>query len=202
MSPSLGIKAAIFDFGGVVITPTTSIEVIAHAYQLNPQIIISHMPPFVEKLSVGSITELEFWSLLSQTLHQPIPPNAMDLWRLEARKFSFYWPIIHLIKKLNHQRICTIVLSNVIPPHAEITRQYGGYQLFDHVFLSCEIGLRKPDPAIYQYVLGHIKLTGPECLYIDDLTENLIPARNLGMKTILAINPLQVVKDIRQKINL
>jgi putative hydrolase of the HAD superfamily len=56
---------------------------------------------------------------------------------------------------------------------------------FSAFFSSCYLRARKPDPLIYQLVLG-IKQRAPEqCVFIDDRPENLEPARALGMRTIL-----------------
>jgi putative hydrolase of the HAD superfamily len=66
------------------------------------------------------------------------------------------------------------------------------------MYLSYEIGIRKPDRKAYELVLKDQDVKGAECVYVDDLEENLIPAGELGMKTILANNPKQVVDTIKR----
>ncbi|MFV8226628.1 HAD-IA family hydrolase, partial [Christiangramia aquimixticola] len=51
---------------------------------------------------------------------------------------------------------------------------------FDSFYLSHEIGLRKPDPKIYQFVLDQHNLKAGECLFIDDTKENTDSAAALG----------------------
>lgn len=56
--------------------------------------------------------------------------------------------------------------------------------LFDGVVLSGTVGVRKPDPAIYELGAAAIGLTPAECVFVDDLAGNLRPARALGMATV------------------
>ena len=56
--------------------------------------------------------------------------------------------------------------------------------LFDHVIKSAKIGLRKPDPRIYQMMVETLKVDPKNCVYLDDLGVNLKPARDMGMTTI------------------
>jgi putative hydrolase of the HAD superfamily len=52
-------------------------------------------------------------------------------------------------------------------------------------FSSCYLRVRKPDPLIYQLVLGIAQRAPDECIFIDDRPTNLEPAKALGMGTIL-----------------
>jgi beta-phosphoglucomutase-like phosphatase (HAD superfamily) len=57
--------------------------------------------------------------------------------------------------------------------------------LFDGAVISSEVGLRKPDPAIYELAAERIGVAAAGCIYVDDLPGNLKPARELGMATVL-----------------
>ena len=57
--------------------------------------------------------------------------------------------------------------------------------LFDGWVISSEVGLRKPDPAIYELAVERIDVPADRCVYVDDLPGNLKPARALGMATVL-----------------
>ena len=56
---------------------------------------------------------------------------------------------------------------------------------FTAFFTSCYLGLRKPDPRIYQATLGIMQRAPEECVFIDDRPKNLEPAKALGMHAIL-----------------
>ena len=56
---------------------------------------------------------------------------------------------------------------------------------FDRLFVSHEMGLRKPDPAIYRHVSDWAGVPPAECLFIDDLPENVEAARACGWRGIV-----------------
>lgn len=58
-------------------------------------------------------------------------------------------------------------------------------ELFDGWVISSEVGLHKPDPAIYELAAERIGRPAEACVYVDDLPGNLKPAQSLGMATVL-----------------
>jgi putative hydrolase of the HAD superfamily len=58
-------------------------------------------------------------------------------------------------------------------------------ELFDAWVISSRVGLRKPDPAIYELAAERLGLPAAACVFVDDLPGNLKPARALGMATVL-----------------
>lgn len=100
------------------------------------------------------------------------------------------------------------LLSNTNEIHIRAVHQYLATtfgldrwnQLFDHQFLSYEMGLRKPDAACYQQVLTQIGKQPQEVLFIDDSHANIRGAAKVGIHTLLATAPLdermmQQIKD-------
>jgi len=64
---------------------------------------------------------------------------------------------------------------------------YEGYDLdgmFDAVVISDQVGLRKPDPAIYLLAAEKIGVPPEGCVFVDDTTANLPAAGQLGMATV------------------
>ena len=68
--------------------------------------------------------------------------------------------------------------------------------LFDHVIESAKIGLRKPDPRIYQMMVEALGVSPKRCVYLDDLGVNLKPARDMGMTTIKVLNAAQAIAEL------
>jgi len=64
-------------------------------------------------------------------------------------------------------------------------------EMFDHVIESSKIGIRKPNPRIYEMMCETLGVEPAACIYLDDLGINLKPAREMGMTTIK-------VRDARQ----
>jgi epoxide hydrolase-like predicted phosphatase len=70
------------------------------------------------------------------------------------------------------------------------------FELFDVVVDSSEVGARKPDPAIYEVLLGRLGRPPHEVAFIDDFAENLPPATALGIATIAFIDEQQCRRDL------
>jgi putative hydrolase of the HAD superfamily len=68
--------------------------------------------------------------------------------------------------------------------------------LFDHVIESAKIGLRKPDPKIYQMMVEALAVDPKRCIYLDDLGVNLKPARDMGMTTIKVVSAKQALAEL------
>lgn len=68
--------------------------------------------------------------------------------------------------------------------------------LFEHVFESAKLGIRKPDPRIYLMACEALGVSPERAVYLDDLGINLKPARELGMRTIKVLNATQALSDL------
>ncbi len=69
-------------------------------------------------------------------------------------------------------------------------------ELFDAVILSGEVGLRKPDPEIYRLGAREIGIDPGECVFVDDLPRNLVPATDLGMVGLHHTDPAETVAEL------
>ena len=197
------IKAVIFDYGGVVKSPDSSLKDIAVTYGVPIEIFTKKIQPLVKLFQKGFITEDQHWKQFSSALKKPIPKHKEYLWRKSFEETFYIYPeIISFVQKLKTQGIKTAVLSNTIKPHVEIIKKHRGYEYFDIVILSCEVNLRKPEIEIYLLTIKLLGVKPEECVFIDDKPEFLKPARKLGMKTILAKNPKQVIDDVSRIIGL
>lgn len=74
--------------------------------------------------------------------------------------------------------------------------------LFDMVIESSVLGIRKPNPKIYQIACDQMGIDPIQALFIDDLGINLKPARALGMKTIKVLDQEQALDELEQQLNL
>ena len=109
-----------------------------------------------------------------------------------------YALMLSFVEELKGKGYNVYLLSNTIQPHVDFFRSKGLYDYFDKVFLSNEIGLRKPDVKIYEHVIKDLGIKAEETLYVDDLEDNLTPAQKLGMGVILAQSPEQIISDVRK----
>ncbi|KFV73936.1 Bifunctional epoxide hydrolase 2, partial [Dryobates pubescens] len=69
---------------------------------------------------------------------------------------------------------------------------------FDLVIESCRLGVQKPDPRIYAYALEVLQAEPQEVIFLDDLGENLKPAREMGMATILVRDTRTALEELQE----
>lgn len=69
-------------------------------------------------------------------------------------------------------------------------------KLFDVVIESAKIGIRKPNPKIYELMCEQLGVTPPACVFLDDLGGNLKPARAMGMTTIKVETGPQAIAEL------
>ena len=74
--------------------------------------------------------------------------------------------------------------------------------LFEHVVESSKVGLRKPDPRIYQHACDLLGVPPDRCIYLDDLGINLKPARALGMRTIKVVDPDVAIDELQAMVGI
>lgn len=101
------------------------------------------------------------------------------------------------VAELRRRGIRTCLLSNSWGTgiYARATRVM---ELFDASVISGEVGLRKPDPAIYRLALERIGLAAEECVFVDDLPFNLPPAEELGMAGVHHVGPEQTLPELER----
>ena len=68
--------------------------------------------------------------------------------------------------------------------------------MFEVVVESAKVGVRKPDPRIYEMACSELKVDPSDCAYLDDLGINCKPAAALGMTAIKVVSPEQALEDL------
>jgi putative hydrolase of the HAD superfamily len=194
------IKAIIFDYDGVIKKSQKLSLDIVDLYKISIEEyekIIPQLRPIIEKFDRNLISEEKFWTEFSNAMGKNIPEKAGEKARkMYKDEFVYFSEVIELINKLKSEKFRLSILSNVFPYQAETIREMNGYALFDDIFLSCQTGFKKPDLEFYEFAVKEMNVSPKECLFIDDKEENLLPAKKLGMKTVLAKKPDQIVKDV------
>lgn len=80
---------------------------------------------------------------------------------------------------------------------AECLIRFPFLQSFDGAVVSAHERLLKPDPAIYEVLLGRYGLAAPDCIFIDDSEKNVVGARGVGMRAIHFIEPIDLRAELR-----
>ncbi len=89
--------------------------------------------------------------------------------------------------RLRERGVRTALVSNCSNATRPIVEQLGLPALFDAVILSFEVGVRKPEPGIYQAALRRSDAEPPDAVFVDDQTSYCDGARALGIDTRLIV---------------
>ena len=181
----------IFDFGGVIldIDPDLSRRRFAEMLGIENarKLETEQLPQLYE---TGSISRTEFVDRINLIAKTNIPENEIiAAWN--AMLLNYKPARIEWIKRL-HKDHKLLLLSNTNDAHFEyfhnkLIAEYGVtfYQLFDHVYLSHEMGLLKPSHEIYERVIAEQQLNLQRTLFIEDTARNVAGAQEVGLQTLL-----------------
>lgn len=194
------IKNFIFDFGGVLIQKTHTIKNLFDIIESDLNIKIprsenSYYRKLFRQVGSGVLSSRKFIENILDKYHTPhinkngaLPPKQvnidyyLELWFQLYSKFSRLLPEMEeIVNQLHDAGFKVSLMSNTFDIHARSNELKGFYNMFDDVFLSNKIGLRKPDLEKYKYVIQQLKTKPKKCIFIDDKLQNLIPARQLGI---------------------
>jgi len=199
-------RAFISDFGGVLTSPLyegflayqeesgVSLEALGRAMARASEEHGDH-PLFV--LERGEITEREFRARI-----EPHLEDGFDLSRLRALYFERLEPnraMIDFVRALRGRGTRTALLTNNVREWEPLWRSKLPEidELFEVVVDSAFVGMRKPDPAIYELTLGRLGVRAEDCVFVDDLEPNCETARGLGMIAVRFESPEQAIPELR-----
>lgn len=201
-----GVKHIIFDLGGVLLNidyhkTTAAFQALGvpnfdALYSQREQIDL------FDALETGKIEAATFYDELNQFLqtnftHEQLATawNAMLL----------DWPLrrLQILQQLQNQ-FDLFLLSNTNSIHeaafTQSLQQTHGIPsialYFDKAYFSHRLGLRKPDPKAFQYILDTHGLSPAATLFIDDSVQHIEAAQSLGIQTIHLSNGMTIEKDI------
>ena len=201
------IKAIIFDWGGVICYPITKRLVARLKEQFNADERAIRKAYFkdLHDYEIGKLTDKEFWQNFCRELNIKIDENlVMDIVKDVEQLDKEVYQLLVQLKKTKRYKL--VLLSNNIPVMVNYIRKKFDLSVFDNLFFSNEIGMRKPHLDIFEHVLKEInsnkedktitKILPEETIFIDDKQENLDTAAQLKIKTILFQNAEQLKKDL------
>lgn len=197
------IKAIIWDNGGVLGHVTGGSFPHLWADQLGvpvEDVIRVLTSPESDQLDLGEISKEEYFDFVIRDIGLPPGKKAA----LELSKNDLYYDKELLEYIYNLKKRFTTALLSIMPLYIqEILRaSYPEFEdAFDHVIVSSEVHLLKPDSDIYHLTLERIGCKAYEAVFIDDKEENVVAAENLGIHGILFQNHEQVIEELESIIS-
>lgn len=187
----MAIKAVVFDMGGVIVKLAPLTEVLAGVDLAHDELMERWiLSKAVRLFEAGQCDIDEFADTLIDEFTLPYDrPTLIE--RFAAFPQGLFDGAVDMVAAVR-ERCVTGILSNTnefhwgSQPHHEIVES-----LFDREYLSCRIGLVKPDAAIYEYVIDDLELAPEQILFLDDNQINVDGALAVGMRSAVARGPVE-----------
>ena len=199
------VENIVFDLGGVILDIDYNLTRAAfeklgvvHFDEMYSQ---STADRLFQKLETGKISEEDFYKEFNQCTGLHLSPKEIrDAWN--AMLLHFREDSLQSLSELAH-RYKIFLLSNTNHIHitcfknifSEKKRDKPFDEYFTRAFYSCNIGLRKPNPECYEWVLNELSAEARKTLLIDDSEGNIEGAKKAGWQT-LYLRPTQKIQQL------
>jgi glucose-1-phosphatase len=195
----MALKNIVFDLGGVLIhlnfLKTQQAFEALGVNNFKQQYSQHTASTLFENLEIGKINKEEFVLGINDLANAKLSElQVLNAWN--AMLLHFDKEVTNKIKYLKNG-YQLFLLSNTNAIHQAVFKQlyletidkHGLDSLFTKAYYSHEIGLRKPNADIFEYVLKDNNIIANETLFIDDTVGNIDAANILGFKTVCLKTP-------------
>jgi len=176
----MGATLYIFDMGGVVSRNCDVFPDILSHLDIGHEEFLAFAGENLEKLFNGKISTAEFWARFSRRYGKEVKEDLFG---------KFFHPsvdrkVMALIRQLK-ARSRVVCGTNTFDPHYDYHLSHGDYVIFDAVFASNKIGLSKPDPEFFRYILKNEAVNPENAFFVDDEEVNVLSAERMGINATL-----------------
>lgn len=202
------IEAVIFDYGGVISTPFLrdigtfeeqmgyppgSVHLLmfgdAHGHPAH----VADLHDF-HRLEMGTLSLQDYLLGLvrraPEIVGQPIDFVAYQEFT-RSTPVSVHWPVVQRIQRLQRDGMRLALLTNNVKEFGATWRStFPAAELFHVIVDSSEVGMRKPDPRIYELTCEQLGVAPTAAVFIDDNLDNIDAAAALGIATVLFSDPV------------
>jgi len=196
------IKAIIFDIGEVLIQEEAHLarDIVAKKFNFDPQKFKEYTMKNIVFSYKGKLHYLDYFKGMIQENNLNTTPEEMAKeWKKARRKTSYWIPQTkNLLKKLNKNYL-TISFTNSTKLNDTVKIRQDSYKLFKINLISHQLEKCKPEREFYQTLLKTLKernIQPEESVFIEDKEDNLSPAKELGINTILFTKDTDLKKEL------
>jgi epoxide hydrolase-like predicted phosphatase len=192
------IKTIIFDLGGVYLTRGMWLfreKYLVKKFDVKDEDVVNVMiKKYYGPYFSGEISEKEYWTKVLKDLR--INSNWKVLRKILLEYFEPNEKMPELVTELKKNYRIGLLSDQTKEWWPHLDKTYDIKNHFDFTIISSDTGFHKPQPEIYTIALKEAGCKPEECLYIDDLEDNLAPAKELGMHTIVYKDTSKLRKEL------
>jgi len=201
LAPLPGVRAVIFDWGGVMEGKVPDEQIAAWERRLalaSGALAEALWGKTWQQLEVGDISNDEYIQRMADQLGFP-SAEAADRFTDQFYTDDRFRPQVLAAARALRSRYEVALLSNAWPGMDETLHRKHGIDVhaeFDVFINSAEVGLRKPDPAIYELTLERLEIIPEQAIFIDDFLPNVDSAREVGIHAIQFVDTATTLAEL------
>lgn len=193
-------KLILFDLGGVLFTSGMNVFVnsVSKRYGIEEK-TIRELVDYGKLGSLyreGKITRDEFWKKVISKLD--LKETADELEKEWIDGYKLIEGTRNIIIRLSKSFKVMFLSDNVKEREEVLEKKYAFKSLFTGGVFSHEVGVRKPDPRVYKIALEKAGIKADQTVFIDDKESCLIPAREMGITSILFTSPEELENSLKK----
>jgi epoxide hydrolase-like predicted phosphatase len=199
----MSIKAVIFDQGGVIVrteyqAPRQHLaERFGMEYDDIDKVVFGGgANSSAARASIGEITEDEHWLNVMKLLKQP----ASEYERIRDEFFGgdvIDHEILDFLRSIK-PKFKVALISNAWSGLRNYIVREKFDDVFDHMIISAEVGVAKPDAKIYHIALEQLQVQPEEAVFVDDFIENIEACEEIGMEAIHFKHPTTAIQQLKE----
>jgi putative hydrolase of the HAD superfamily len=181
------MKAVIFDLGSVLVNydGKATFTAISELAGGSLEELFAHYQTVEHAFGTGQLNGRGYYKMLEQAfgLSESYDSFVAAFCRYQERNE----PAFTFARELQaRDGVVVGIISNTNEVHAGwLHANVPELRLFHNVILSNEVGLLKPDPAIYELALNQLGISSEQALFVDDLAENVAGGTAVGLRSYL-----------------
>jgi epoxide hydrolase-like predicted phosphatase len=194
----MAIKALIFDLEGVMLQtvdedlPTTLARQLGRSVE---EVRPAFYSEINDQVDLGHGTQEDFWDHVLRSLGLP-QENRHILEKFYETELYIDPNMLEAVRSYRKSYKTGLLSNYTCDLRNRLATHWSVDGAFDEIIISCEVGLIKPDPAIYRLMLERMGCSAEESLFVDDKQVNIDGAAALGMKTVLFHSVKQGLSEI------
>lgn len=197
------IRAVIWDLGGVIVRTenpsprTLAAERLGVSRKELEDLVFAG--EWSDRATLGQISTSDLWDNVCTRLKLPVEES-------ESLQRSFWGgdrldrELVEYIRTLR-PAFRTALLSNAFLDLRSALERWGIVDAFDHLIISAEVGLMKPDPRIFELALERLQVAPAEAVFVDDFILNVRAAQKAGLRAIRFLDSGQARADLQQALS-
>lgn len=190
-TPIPGIQAIAFDFGGVLadFIDTNEMRRLAEVAQVPCEPFNEAWSKYRNRFDSDEVDVARYWSLVLNACGSLVPRESAIplLQQIDTEGFSHMRSyVLQWVEELHASGMVTMMISNMsTATYRTIVEGRDWTRHFDHLIISGQLGINKPDPRIFEHAVSVSGVPAASILFFDDMQANVLGAKAAGMRSLL-----------------